>query len=269
MDCNRNIDDIYVFIYDDNGDKIDSLHFENENEFEYEYTDGEYEAFLQISHQFESGDEIECELVKDGAKNAVDYDFTRSSSIGDLRVEFEFDKRFEFDCDDNFDKIELLIFDSDHTKDEVLDKKTYTNVDKISYVYNSKDEVVEKPIPVEPDSGIGSTPSEPENIVELENVTGQANTGSLNTGGNKEGVNVDSSSQTVPDSKPEIENLEEGGSGLGLFIKILLGVIVLVLVFTYFLGRLTDRKPSYKTHSQVHRQPKKDIDFSFLNKKKK
>jgi len=138
FECDERLDEITVRIYDDDGNKIDTLEEEREDEFTYELSGGEYDYVLNIINDFESDEDIKCEFITD-SKVTTKLKLDRHSRISDLRNDGNFDGNFVLDCDGNLDKVEFSTYYDG--KSTPLFEQIYNDVKTFTHKQKTKAEM--------------------------------------------------------------------------------------------------------------------------------
>lgn len=137
FDCDDKFDEIIVRFYNEDGEKIETLEFKNEDEFEYEVSGGAYDWNFRIIHEFEEDEEIECELNVDNQK-VLDVELDDSSRISDLMHDGNFDVSVILECDAELDTIEFgTYFDG---SSRAIFSEDYTSTSGFDYVQLSTEE---------------------------------------------------------------------------------------------------------------------------------
>ena len=272
IDCNEDVDEIVLIIYNEDGDKIDSEVFEDDNKFEYDLTTGAYNFFLIIEDVIGSNEEVKCELFLDKI-SFERFTLDSTSSLIDKRKTNSFNEKLELLCDQKLTKIELLVYE-DEDSNQNLFEKIYVNQQEIIYTINQEEviELEETPVVIE----VVPVEVEEEKIVEdpikedslpLEtneiNVSANQNTQNtidsevIETTGNKEEI--------IPNMENSQEVSEKDSFSGFLIIILILAIIGVIIMLGYKDKKFTTFKQSTKKQRTTK---KKDIDFTFLNKKK-
>ncbi len=256
FDCDSDIDIMNLYIYDENGDKIDEKEFENEDKFDYELKKGEYDFFIQITNQFNTDEEISCDLNIDSDKEDS-FDFDDRSSIGDLRLEGQFNEDFELKCDKEMDSVEILIFELDDENNEI-DSKSFTNKDTASYSILD-DYLKVEPVTVTPEPTPANTNVEEETPIET--TVSNSTSGSVQNTNSQNPVEVNSTSQAIQNSIEEEPETTDTSSNkyLGLSIIFMICLVIIFVLF-YFREVLFEQKRPKRRNEKV--------DLDFLKKRK-
>ncbi|MDA3854827.1 MAG: hypothetical protein PF569_01115 [Candidatus Woesearchaeota archaeon] len=270
FDCNDDIDEINLYIYDDNGDKIDSENYDDEDKFEYELNTGNYELFIQITNEFSSEDEIECDLIIDGEKEE-DYELTDSSSFGDLRIEYQFENEFEFICEEEMEKFNVFIFNNFDFNDDQIDEREYLNTNKLKYVINEKEvieEIIVEEIQEEPEIEVTVEIENNNNNNEInidDELVTYENQQDSNLDENTLNDNNDENQQNLDSSKQEelIQENSNKSSNIGKIVIIAIIIFVFIfLIYVVFTNKeiFFDPKPKHKK--------KEKVNLDYLKKRK-
>ncbi|MFW6009196.1 MAG: hypothetical protein ACOCP8_08045, partial [archaeon] len=141
----RNFDENFEFICDYEIKELDLLVYKenihdktNDDEDNIEYTlssydKNDYSDFMykiQIEHDFNEDEEIECDFTVDGKEIFENKVFDNDSDIDDLIIKDYFDDEIIFDCDDDFDTLRYDIYA------QIKDEKKYPNEEEIEYYLN-------------------------------------------------------------------------------------------------------------------------------------
>jgi hypothetical protein len=131
FDCDDKFDEIIVRIYNEDGEKVDTLEYKNEDEFEYEVSGGLFDWNIKITHDFESDEEIDCDIFVDGSKTK-ELELDDGAKISELIHNGNFDTTVDMLCDANLDKIEFSTYFDDGSKP--LLEQVYENELSFEYV---------------------------------------------------------------------------------------------------------------------------------------
>ena len=137
LDCDDKFDEIVVRIYNDEGEKVDTLEYKNEDEFEYEVSGGLYDWNIKITHQFETDEEIDCDVTVDGLKTK-ELELDKGAKISELIHNGNYDQKVSMLCDANLDKIEFSTYFDGGSKP--LLEEIYENEKSFDYVQLSVEE---------------------------------------------------------------------------------------------------------------------------------
>jgi hypothetical protein len=130
FECDDKFDEITVRIYNEDGEKVDTLEYKNEDEFEYEVSGGLYDWNVKITHDFETDEEIDCDIKIDGIKTK-ELELDNGAKISELIHNGNFDTDVEMLCDATLDKIEFSTYFDGGSKP--LIEKVYD--DELSFEY--------------------------------------------------------------------------------------------------------------------------------------
>jgi hypothetical protein len=147
VDCNKDVDDIDLYIYDENEDRIDKLNFEEDDGLEYtlNLVDKAQDWFeIEITDNFK--EDNDCTLKVD--EDLFDYEFNDDTDSKRLTIQKNYETDIKFICDEILSELEFTSFDSNenklYTKSE-SDTKTFdfekqtlyhTNILEVELTYN-------------------------------------------------------------------------------------------------------------------------------------
>jgi hypothetical protein len=276
VDCNEDVNEMVLDIYLESGVKLTTNIYAEEDNFEYDLDEGEFNFFIIISDTFYNDEEVKCELFLD-TRSEDRFTLDSSSSITDKRQVGEFNEQLELICESELSNVELIIYEDDEAKENLFEK-TYSNQKEISYFV--EEPVVEVVVPVV----VEETTPEPvviieepvveekeEKVPEIEletiDINAQVDQNTQNTLdsditdtlGDKEPIQKTTSESDIP------ENSDEFSSTSGWFVVFLIVFLIIVLIG---LGYRNVPSMTSNTPKKGNSVKKKDIDFSFLNKKK-
>lgn len=137
FDCDDKFDEIVVRVYDEDGERVDTLEYKNEDEFEYEVSGGAYDYTMKINHEFGDDEEIDCEILVDG-KTTKELELDKKSGISDLLFDGNFESKVNLVCDGNLNSVEFsTYFDGESS---ALVEKVYENEKEFLYTQVSVEE---------------------------------------------------------------------------------------------------------------------------------
>lgn len=284
FDCDEDIEEIDLRVYNEDGDKIHSEEYDDDDNFEYEIAGGEFDYLIQITDEFTKDNE--CDIIVDD-KKIDNIEFDSRSSISEKRPEGNFDEYVEITCDNLIEKIVIMSFYDGESK--TLHEKEYLNVKTANFLADQKDEPTPEPTP-EPITPV----EEPKNET-LENTT-QTNT-SQNTqtsstynksrttsvetvpsidsltdkyDDNRNAENTNSQKLSTNSSSTEIPTEEKPETNTLTILFTLL--VIIILVFAVAKLSNNQNKPKHQSNHTEENKPqirrKEKVDFSFLDKKR-
>ncbi len=92
-----------------------------------------YEFEILSSNEFDSNENIDCDLDIDYGDEEKSYSYDENSDRGDMMIQKSSEENIDFRCDDTMDLMELKIFE------EKLGTRDYTNEDSVTFTLSSSD----------------------------------------------------------------------------------------------------------------------------------
>ncbi len=272
VECDERVENIEFRIYDSNGDKISEKLYEDVKNIEYNFEEGDYGFYLIVNDDFLPGDEInKCEIYLDLVLfDEVEFDY--DSSAFDKTIKNTFNENLEFSCENELEDVTLIVYDIE--EDEDIIDTNYKNIKSINFP--ETEVIIEEIVEINDEKNQSIQEEEEEIIVEevIEdvslNLSSSTNEGSLNN--QVEVITNEVEKEEVQEEvkQEEIVSSEEGNSPSKSFLIII--IIALIIFSLIYLSRedlISYYKKENKSHKKLKkRNEKKDIDFSFLNKKK-
>ena len=245
-------------VYDESGDRIETLTYEDEDKIEYELNLGTYDFLIEIIHDFK--DDVKCELFIDD-RNKEKISFTSKSGISDKRIENDFNSNITLICTDKLDKAELYVFESTYKSDgKLLDQYTYKDKSTIELKYKSEEKTEEI---IEEEKETTTQPPEPQN----QNITQNLDEENLIADQNSNNNELNASSEEILQNQTEknTTSLNQTESAkLKTFGKVLFVFFIIIVIVVLIMGALKAKKQAKK------RQPshKHKVDLEYLKKRK-
>jgi hypothetical protein len=121
VDCDKDVDQILLYIYDENNDRIDKIEFEEDDKIEYtlDLVEKSQDWFeIEIIDKFD--DDNYCSLNVDG--DTYDYKFNDDTDSKRLTIQKNYNENIKLICDNKISKIKFTSFDS--KENEVFDENT-------------------------------------------------------------------------------------------------------------------------------------------------
>ncbi|NQZ84794.1 MAG: hypothetical protein HRU03_03665 [Nanoarchaeales archaeon] len=111
VDCDEDVDEITLYIYNEDDKRIDKIKYEDDDSFEYylDLVDKKQDWFeIEITDRFR--DDNECTLKVDN--EIFDYKFNDDTDSKRLTIQKNYDKTVRFTCDNELSKLEFKAFDN-------------------------------------------------------------------------------------------------------------------------------------------------------------
>ena len=247
MDCDSDLDEFRIVIEDvTNRDVVDTI-LEDERDFEYDTSDPPqfYDVFIEISHDFEDGEEIECEFEADGKfKRTYDYDESGFERIF-IENELNFGESFVFDCDETIDSIFFIVSNNTLNEVEIFEKEIertksvsfkLTDIPEEEPSQNqtpeSESELEPRPNPKPTQTSEAESKPKPEPQI---NITANVTQGAQNQETQDSNQSLESSNSSQTNQSAE-EISQEPKSSFPIDVILVIGVLIVIFVVLVVIG---------------------------------
>lgn len=280
VECDEDVDEIELLLYDESGELVDEKYFEDDDSFTYNVKEGDYLFLVLLEHTFGSDEEIICQYLRDSEFDST-LIFDEDSSILDKRISGSFDVSMELSCDSNLRNVEFFVYEDEDSKQNIYETSLQL-VDTISYSFKEENLIVDETSNNE-NQNLTDTGDEENIIVDKEVIEEETNTAiesqkdselsTINTSLDLESKNnVDvivvgdkEASSTLDTNSQNSSSLSEEEGSSSFSVIFLLVLFICILIYIVFLHK---EVLFSKKDKRVKDTKKKDIDFSFLQKKK-
>lgn len=281
VECDEDVDEIELLLYDEGGELVDEEYFEDDDSFTYNVKEGDYLFLILLEHTFGSDEEIICQYVRDSEFDST-LIFDEDSSILDKRISGSFDVSMELSCDSNLRNVEFFVYEDEDSKENIYETSLQL-VDTITYSFEEENPIVDETSSNNEQENLTDIVDE-ENIIDDEEVMEEetnisveseqdSELSSINTSLDLESQNnvdvivVDDKevSTTLDTNSQNSSSLSEEEGSSSFSVIFLLVLFICILIYIVFLHK---EVLFSKKDKRVKDTKKKDIDFSFLQKKK-